>query len=57
MVYFYAEEEEVAKLADDFFDRNGKPTEKSTTPINHVTSAPSTAAIAPSTAPAAPSAR
>ena len=30
--------EQVAKQADDFFDRNGRPTEKSSTPINHVTS-------------------
>ena len=30
--------EQVAKQADDFFDRQGRPTEKSSTPINHVSS-------------------
>ena len=30
--------EEVAKTADTFFDRHGKPLEKSVTPVNHVTS-------------------
>ena len=34
---------EVAKLADDFFDRQGKPLEKQTAPINHVTTTPSAA--------------
>ena len=30
--------EDVAKTADTFFDRHGKPLEKSVTPVNHVTS-------------------
>ena len=30
--------EQVAKQADDFFDRNGRPTEKSSTPINNINS-------------------
>ena len=29
---------EVAKMADDFFDRQGRPLEKSTTPVNNVSS-------------------
>ena len=33
--------EQVAKQADDFFDRQGRPTEKVSTPINQVTSFPS----------------
>ena len=47
--------EQVAKQADDFFDRNGRPTEKFSTPINHVSSTssvPSTPSA--SAAPAAP---
>merc|ERR1711911_188355 len=30
--------EQVAKQADDFFDRHGRPTEKFSNPINHITS-------------------
>ena len=30
--------EQVAKQADDFFDRHGRPTEKLSTPINHISS-------------------
>ena len=33
--------EQVAKQADDFFDRNGRPTEKTATPINNITSSSS----------------
>ena len=33
--------EQVAKQADDFFDRNGRPTEKTSTPINNITSSSS----------------
>ena len=36
--------EEVAKLADDYFDSQGRPLEKSATTINHVVDSPSTAA-------------
>ena len=32
--------EEVAKAADDFFDRQGRPVEKSSTQVNHVASLP-----------------
>ena len=39
--------EEVAKLADDFFDRQGKPIERQATPVNHVTSASSSTASLP----------
>ena len=46
--------EQVAKQADDFFDRNGRPTEKLSTPINHVAS--SSNASSTSSASAAPSA-
>ena len=35
--------EEVAKLADDFFDRQGRPVEKQSAPVNHVSTAPSAA--------------
>ena len=41
--------EEVAKLADDFFDRQGKPVEKQSAPINHVT-----ASSAPTSTPPPP---
>ena len=42
--------EEVAKLADDFFDRQGRPVEKHSNPINHVSTA-----SASNTAPPPPS--
>ena len=52
--------EQVAKQADDFFDRQGRPTEKLSNPINHIASSstisstniPSTAAAASSFTPA-----
>ena len=51
--------EQVAKQADDFFDRNGRPTEKISAPINHVTSSSNisstSSASAAAMAPAAPS--
>ena len=37
---------EVAKMADSFFDRQGKPLEKSVNPINQVSNASSTASHA-----------
>ena len=40
---------EVAKMADTFFDRNGKPTEKSNIPINQVSAATSSATLPPPT--------
>ena len=39
--------EEVAKLADDFFDRQGKPIERQATPVNHVTTTPSSTSSLP----------
>ena len=46
--------EDVAKAADSFFDRNGRPVEKSTAPINLVTSASSSRPTpTPSSIPAA----
>ena len=39
---------EVAKMADDFFDRQGKPLEKTANPINHISKASSTPANASS---------
>ena len=48
---------DVAKAADSFFDRQGKPLEKSSTPINHVSAAPSTfSTLPPSTLPSSSSA-
>ena len=47
--------EQVAKQADDFFDRNGRPTEKLSTPINHVASSSNASSTSPaSAAPSAP---
>ena len=43
--------EQVAKQADDFFDRQGRPSEKISTPINHVSSFSNSSST--STAPAA----
>ena len=51
--------DEVAKMADDFFDRNGKPIEKHQQPINSVStnnSKPPTTASSPSFTPAFPAA-
>ena len=45
--------EQVAKQADDFFDRQGRPTEKSSTPINHVSSSTSSSTPSASAAEAA----
>ena len=39
--------EEVAKLADDFFDRQGKPIERQATPVNHVTTTSSSSSSLP----------
>ena len=50
--------EQVAKQADDFFDRHGRPTEKISAPINHVTSSsnhPSTTTTSAATAASTPS--
>ena len=41
---------EVAKAADDFFDRQGKPLEKAVNPVNHVSNSSSTSSNAASTA-------
>ena len=38
---------DVAKMADTFFDRNGKPTERSAAPINQVASAPTSTTSPP----------
>ena len=39
--------EDVAKAADTFFDRQGRPTEKSPSSVNHVTSFPTTSSTPP----------
>ena len=39
--------EDVAKAADTFFDRQGRPTEKSLSSVNHVTSFPTTSSTLP----------
>ena len=36
---------EVAKQADDFFDRQGKPLEKQTAPVNHISTTPSSSSL------------
>ena len=41
---------EVATAADTFFDRQGKPLEKATAPISHVTAAPTPSSTPPTTA-------
>ena len=44
---------EVAKLADDFFDRNGRPVEKAATPVNNVAPSSSSSTTSSTTSAAA----
>ena len=39
--------EDVAKIADTFFDRQGRPVEKHSNPVNHVSTASSSASTPP----------
>ena len=47
--------DDVAKVADSFFDRKGKPLEKTAAPVNNISTAPSSSFTLPSPAPSSSS--